>query len=82
MPLYEYECSVCGRTFEQTQHFNDAPLQQCPCGHPGVRRVFAPAGIVFKGSGFYTTDYRRNGNGDDKDKTETKAIEKKAETKA
>ncbi len=62
MPVYEYECPTCGTTFEQMQHFNDLPLQQCPRGHRGVRRVFTPAGIIFKGSGFYTTDYRRNGS--------------------
>jgi putative FmdB family regulatory protein len=78
MPLYEYECEVCGTTFEQMQHFGDPPVRACPQGHTQVRRVFMPAGIIFKGSGFYTTDYRRNGNGDGKDKSETKA-EKKAE---
>ncbi len=77
MPLYEYECSTCGTTFEQMRHFNDASVQQCPHGHAGVRRVFAPAGIIFKGSGFYTTDYRRNGNA----KSETRSEEKKSEAK-
>jgi predicted nucleic acid-binding Zn ribbon protein len=59
------------------RHFNDASVQQCPHGHAGVRRVFAPAGIIFKGSGFYTTDYRRNGNA----KSETRSEEKKSEAK-
>ncbi len=59
MPLYEYECDKCGTTFERRQGFNDAPLQQCPQGHTEVRRVYAPVGIVFKGSGFYMTDYNR-----------------------
>ncbi len=79
MPLYEYECSTCGTTFEQMHHFNEASVQQCPHGHAGVRRVFAPAGIIFKGSGFYTTDYRRNGNGNAK--SETRSEEKKSEAK-
>ncbi|MCX7840226.1 MAG: zinc ribbon domain-containing protein [Anaerolineae bacterium] len=79
MPIYEYECPACGTTFEQVQHFNDAPLQQCPNGHHGVRRVFTPAGIIFKGSGFYTTDYRRNGNGNSENKSESK---EKSESKA
>jgi putative FmdB family regulatory protein len=59
MPLYEYECRTCGRTFEERQHFGDAPLQQCPQGHPAVRRIYAPAGLIFKGSGWYVTDSRK-----------------------
>lgn len=80
MPLYEYECPVCGTTFEQMRRFDEAAVQQCPNGHTGVRRLYVPAGIIFKGSGFYTTDYRRNGNG--KDQGEAKSQEKKSETKS
>lgn len=80
MPLYEYECPACGTTFEQQQRISDAPVQQCPNGHFGVRRVFTPAGIIFKGSGFYTTDYRRNGNNGGKDSGETKTEDKKTKT--
>ncbi len=58
MPLYEYQCGTCGTTFEQLQRFGEAPVQQCPRGHAQVRRVYTPVGIIFKGSGFYTTDYR------------------------
>lgn len=60
MPLYEYECRICGTTFEEHQHFDDAPLQQCPQGHTGVRRVYTPAGVIFKGSGWYITDSRKS----------------------
>jgi putative FmdB family regulatory protein len=80
MPVYEYECPTCGTTFEQMQHFNDLPLQQCPRGHRGVRRVFTPAGIIFKGSGFYTTDYRRSG-GDKKESSEGSKTESKNPSK-
>jgi putative FmdB family regulatory protein len=63
MPIYNYACLTCGLHFERRQHFNDPPLQQCPkCGGK-VRRVFSPPAIVFKGSGFYVTDNRSNGNG-------------------
>jgi putative FmdB family regulatory protein len=79
MPLYEYECPACGTIFEQQQRIGDAPVQQCPNGHLGVRRVFTPAGIIFKGSGFYTTDYRRNGNDSGKDAGETKTKDKKTQ---
>lgn len=58
MPLYEYQCEVCGVRFERRQHMNDEPVRICPeCGGE-VRRLFQPVGIVFKGKGFYTTDSR------------------------
>lgn len=58
MPTYEYVCSSCGNRLEVVQRFSDAPLSQCgACGGP-LRKVFHPAGIVFKGSGFYSTDSR------------------------
>ncbi len=58
MPLYEYQCPVCGR-FEILQRFADAPLVACPtCGKEVQRLVSAPA-IQFKGSGWYVTDYAR-----------------------
>jgi len=63
MPMYEYECMICGMRFERRQHFNDPPLQQCPECRGEVRRVFSPPAIVFKGSGFYVTDNRSGGNG-------------------
>lgn len=81
MPIYEYECPACGTTFEQMRHFDDTTLPPCPHGHTGVRRVFAPAGIIFKGAGFYTTDYRRDGTGKEKDKAESKSAEKKTAAK-
>ena len=58
MPTYEYECTSCGQHIEVFQRFSEDPLTTCGnCG--GVlRKVFHPAGIVFKGSGFYATDSR------------------------
>ncbi|MDQ7030779.1 MAG: zinc ribbon domain-containing protein [Ardenticatenia bacterium] len=61
MPIYEYECRVCGTRFERHQHFDDPPVSECPEGHQDVRRLFFPAGIVFKGSGWYITDSRNSG---------------------
>jgi len=59
MPLYEYRCSECGVRFERRQHFDDTPLSVCPeCGGE-IHRLIGPAGIVFKGSGFYSTDSRK-----------------------
>lgn len=58
MPTYEYRCSDCGHTFEAFQRIDEEPLSVCErCGGK-LRKVFHPAGIVFKGSGFYATDSR------------------------
>lgn len=67
MPTYEYSCEKCGGTFETVQSMRDAPFQECPkdlCqqkkwGHGKVKRLIGTgAGLIFKGSGFYITDYR------------------------
>lgn len=59
MPTYDYQCSKCGDVFEAFQRMTDAPLEACPqCGGP-VKRLIGPgAGFIFRGSGFYITDYR------------------------
>lgn len=62
MPIYEYECPVCGLRFEKQQRFTDPPIETCPEGHPGVRRVLFPAGIIFKGDGWYITESRKSKN--------------------
>jgi putative FmdB family regulatory protein len=59
MPTYEYECSRCGHSFELFQGIKDPPAKRCPKCRCAVRRVpSSGAGIIFKGSGFYQTDYR------------------------
>jgi len=59
MPTYEYECEKCGHTFERFQSIKDEPVKKCPeCGAHVRRLISAGAGIIFKGSGFYATDYR------------------------
>jgi putative FmdB family regulatory protein len=59
MPIYTYRCESCGVQFEKTQKFSDSPLTRCPeCGKKELRKVYTPVGIVFKGSGFYSTDNR------------------------
>ncbi len=59
MPTYEYECSICGHRFEQFQSIKDHPLSECPkCGGRVERLLGCGAGLLFKGSGFYITDYR------------------------
>jgi len=60
MPTYEYECPDCKQVFEKFQYMKDDPLKECLlCGKPRVKRLIsAGGGILFKGSGFYQTDYR------------------------
>lgn len=59
MPTYEYECKKCKRTFDVFQSITAKPLQKCPKCRGSVRRLIGRgAGIIFKGSGFYQTDYR------------------------
>jgi putative FmdB family regulatory protein len=59
MPVYEYECNTCGVHFERRQPYHDASLPGCPNGHPLVHRVYSVPRIVFKGSGWYVTDSRK-----------------------
>src|SRR5687768_12210523 len=68
MPTYEYECTSCGQHIEVFQRFSEDALKTCGvCGGP-LRKVFHPAGIVFKGSGFYSTDSRaKSGSSPKKD---------------
>lgn len=65
MPTYEYICSKCGHEFEQFQSMRDEPLKKCPaCKKAGLKRlVGGGAGLIFKGSGFYITDYKNNKGG-------------------
>jgi putative FmdB family regulatory protein len=60
MPTYDYACDACGHTFEEMQSFSEAPLKKCPqCKKNKLRRLIGTgAAILFKGSGFYQTDYR------------------------
>ena len=63
MPTYEYKCSNCGHAFEKFQSITAAPIKKCPeCGKNAVKRLIGTgAGLIFKGSGFYITDYRSEG---------------------
>jgi putative FmdB family regulatory protein len=77
MPTYEYLCRQCGHRFEAWQHMSDDPLKVCPeCGAE-IHRVLHPAGIVFKGSGFYKTD-----NGSSSTVEKSSSTESKSESSA
>lgn len=59
MPTYQYSCLKCGNSFESFQKMNDRPLEHCPsCGGEVKRLISGGAGFLFKGTGFYITDYR------------------------
>ncbi len=92
MPLYEYRCQSCGAVFEVIQKFSDAPLTQHEGCGGNVEKLISPAALVFKGTGWYVTDYGRkngkNGSRPSKPASETKSTPKpepaakpKAETK-
>ena len=64
MPTYQYQCKGCGHELEELQSISDPPLTLCPaCGTENLARVMGTgAGLIFKGSGFYLTDYRKGGS--------------------
>jgi putative FmdB family regulatory protein len=84
MPTYEYECETCGYHFEEFQKMTDTPIQKCPkCGKRVKRLISSGAGFIFKGSGFYITDYKKNSvsTASAKQKSETKKEKSKEEKK-
>jgi putative FmdB family regulatory protein len=78
MPTYEYRCSKCEESFEFFQKISEEPIRECPVCKGELKRVISGgAGIIFKGSGFYTTDYKNsstvNSSGDkEKEKNDGK----------
>ena len=78
MPTYEYYCTACGFEFEEFQSIASEPISICPtCGEHVKRKISGGAGLIFKGTGFYITDYK---NSKSKNHTESKPSKKK-ETK-
>jgi putative FmdB family regulatory protein len=65
MPTYGYRCSNCGHEFEIQQKITDQPLKACPKCEGKLAKILYPVGISFKGSGFYTTDYKGSGKTSD-----------------
>jgi putative FmdB family regulatory protein len=78
MPIYGYHCARCSHEFEVRQSMSDAPLKDCPqCGGE-LSKLLYPVGVQFKGSGFYTTDYK--GSGSEASKTSVKESEEKSKS--
>lgn len=74
MPTYEYECSKCKKRFDLFQRMSEEPLKKCPkCGGQVARLIGAGSGIIFKGTGFYETDYKRKKTDHGKKCPETKS---------
>ena len=81
MPVYQYMCPKCNLKFELKRSFSDESIVACPKCQNGARRLFAPVPIIFKGSGFYSTDNRKNKpeTADKEDKKEDKSGHERAE---
>jgi len=88
MPTYDYECDACGHTWELFQRITEDPVKACPeCKKKKARRLFGTgAAIMFKGSGFYETDYRsdsyKKGADKAKESSSDSSSSKKSETKS
>ena len=83
MPTYDYKCNACDHSFELFQHISEKPIKKCPaCGKlKAERAIGAGSAVIFKGSGFYQTDYRSE-EYKSKAKKETESVKsEKAETK-
>jgi putative FmdB family regulatory protein len=90
MPIYEYQCKECGVRFERMQSFSEDPVKICPECEGNVQRLIQPAGIIFKGSGFYVNDSRgsrknltsksrKESSGEGKSETKSEAKSKSSE---
>lgn len=89
MPIYDYLCNDCGHRFDVKQSWSDDPLTVCPECSGAIRRVLHPAGVIFKGSGWYITDNRKgsasdgaSGSSSDKSETTTTSTPAKTESAA
>ncbi|HEY7678854.1 MAG TPA: FmdB family zinc ribbon protein [Candidatus Methylomirabilis sp.] len=95
MPIYEYRCTACQHTFEVMQKFSDPPVRKCPECKGKVEKLLSAPGLLFKGTGWYVTDYANasrkksmeaekgaSGNGADKSSEKREAKAEKADAKS
>jgi len=82
MPIYEYKCTKCGHIFEELRSMTDGEGATCPkCGAPAKKIFSGSVGFIFKGSGFYITDYKNSSNGNGKNQGECLQKRRRAEAK-
>ncbi len=81
MPTYEYACTACGERTEARQGFDDPPLETCRVCGGKLRKLYSPVGIVFKGSGFYSTDAKKSSSGKSDGSKKASSGESKTESK-
>ena len=81
MPIYGYRCSNCGNQFEVYQKMSDEPVESCPKCQGKVRKILYPTGVVFKGSGYYSTDYKASSAPSSGSNGSSPSTESKSETK-
>lgn len=73
MPIYEYECKLCGHKLEIVQKMNDQALTECPnCHKDGLQKLVSAAGFQLKGTGWYATDFKNKGKSESKDSQDNK----------
>lgn len=82
MPIYEYKCSKCGHRIEIIQKMSDQPVTVCEKCNGAMSKVISPAGLVFKGSGWYITDYSSKGKSQAEPSKAVKTQDKKEEKPA
>ena len=84
MPTYEYRCKSCGNEFEEFQTMSSDPLIMCPkCAKPALKRLMSSgAGLIFKGSGFYLTDYKKSNTSSSSGAKSESKLDSKSETKS
>jgi putative FmdB family regulatory protein len=82
LPIYTYACTACDAEIERRQSFSDPPLTTCESCGGSLRKVLHPAGVIFKGSGFYNTDYKKSSNGSAANGTENKTDAKDGAAKS
>jgi len=82
MPIYEYQCSKCGKVHEIWQKISESPLTKCPDCKGKMERLISATAFALKGSGWYKTDYERKGKKSSDKKEKSDSSEKKSESKS
>lgn len=82
MPLYVYRCDDCGSQFEKKQSFTDEPLTVCESCQGRLRKVIQPSTVIYKGSGFYSTDHRSKSGGNGRNGSTAKEDSPSASTES